>query len=148
MGHWVTYAYDSSDRRRGPDGYVENRGQFLLHAALNPHGLFRLCMPAHCLVSKLTTVWFYLFLGFSGGQIFAQCTTRRREPFSLECLILQRDLGEGTKCIPPPIVSARGWTLFLHLNLALSNTTGGNYPVSMERRPHFQQRERQTRRYR
>ena len=95
-----------------------------------------------------TTVSFYLFLGFFGGQIFAQCTTRRREPFSLECLILQRDLGEGTKCIPRPNIRTRGWTLFLHLNLALSNTTGGNYPVSMERRPHFQQRERQTRRYR
>ena len=99
-------------------------------------------------VKIATAPWFYLFLGFFGGQIFAQCTTRRREPFSLECLILQRDLGEGTKCILPPIVSARGWTLFLHLNLALSNTTGGNYPVSMERRPHFQQRGRQTRRYR
>ena len=41
-----------------------------------------------------TTPWFYLFLGLFGAQIFAQCTTRRREPFSLECLILQRDLGK------------------------------------------------------
>ena len=95
-----------------------------------------------------TTPWFYLFLGLFWGQIFAQCTTRRREPFSLECLILQRDLGEGTKCIPRPNIRTRGWALFLHLNLALSNTTGGNYTASMDRRPHFQQRERQTRRYR
>ena len=94
------------------------------------------------------SVWFYLFLGFFGGQIFAQCTTRRREPFSLECLILQRDLGEGTKCIPPPILSAKGCTLFLHLNSAPSNATDGKYPVSMGGRPRFQQRERHIRGYR
>ena len=98
--------------------------------------------------SLLTTPFFYLFLGNVVGQIFAQCTTRRREPFSLKCLILQRDLGEGTKYIPRPNIRTRGWTLVLHLNLALGNTTDGNYPVSMERRPHFQQRERQIRGYR
>ena len=54
----------------------------LLHVAYSLVGLS---------VVIATTPWFYLFLGFFGGQIFAQCTTRRREPFSLECLILQRD---------------------------------------------------------
>ena len=71
--------------------------------------------------------WFYLVLvGFFVGQIFAQCTTCRREPFSLKCLILQRDLGEGTKYIPRPNIRTRGWMVLLHLNLALSNTTDGN----------------------
>ena len=47
LGHWMTYAYDPSDRGRDPDEYVETRGLFLLHIALNPHCHFRLSVPAH-----------------------------------------------------------------------------------------------------
>ena len=62
-----------------------------------------------------TTVWFYLFLGFSVGQIFAQCTTRARRRVSTVLLLVPLFSGEGTVPACFALPSANRLSMFLHL---------------------------------